>query len=83
MVRGPNRAASRLEVFLILFALLLGCAVHTTSVTVLGEPTLSDAHYIIQDADGYAYDCKSQPDGERWEPTCVRVRFSGAPLDPK
>lgn len=68
---------------MLIFALLLGCgAVRTQTVTVLGDPTLSDAHYIIQDADGFAYDCKSQPDGEKWEPTCVRVRFAGAPLNP-
>ncbi|MFZ5480581.1 MAG: hypothetical protein ACOZNI_27710 [Myxococcota bacterium] len=66
-----------------LLSLLLACATHVTSVTVFGEPTLTDAHYLILDADGLAYDCITRPDGEKHEPTCVRVDFRGEPLNPK
>jgi hypothetical protein len=60
--------------------LFLACATHVSHVEVL---TTDPGHYLIFDADGLAYDCKSAPVEGTWKPTCVRVEYRGAPLVPE
>jgi hypothetical protein len=45
---------------------------------VMTEPLsgdLVDGHYIVVTDHGEVYDCKSRPDGKKWDPLCILVGF--------
>jgi hypothetical protein len=65
--------------------LLVSC---TKLYTVhMGAQPPEDAHYILVRTNStgnmLVYDCLSKPDGESWEPTCVKADMRSVPPETK
>lgn len=68
-------------IFLLGAGLLLssGCATRSYAVTMSAQPSQGTNYVILQEnrrsGRVKVYDCRSMPDGQNWEPTCVEVKF--------
>lgn len=62
--------------------LLSACAPKSYLVTMGAQPP-EDAHYVVvrsvMGGSMVVYDCLSKPDGQRWEPTCVKAEVRSSP----
>jgi len=62
--------------FVLALALLAGGCAKQYSVTMGFQPP-AEAHYVVIQAKPSGamkvYDCLSSPDGNNWDPTCVRA----------
>lgn len=55
-----------------------GCAYYVVQMKVSEDPGGPD-YVILKNGDQKVYDCLSRPDGERWDPTCVKVKLQAQP----
>lgn len=57
-----------------------GCAKQYEVVTAPQQANL-DSYVVVQYTNSGGmkiWDCRSEPDGRQWDPTCVRVRMNNA-----